>query len=738
VAVEKVTRVLVAVHEADRDAFLKRLQRLGVMHITQSESATSESQASADSRRVIQAIEALAPLVKKKKGATARKDLSRREFDDVAASFDYSSAVERLANLGREQSELEARIHSVETEKQRLAPWSSLTDSPTELYGLEAATVSFGRFPVDEDFRAAQDALQDGPGAVQAVNQSDDEVYVLVAAVPGSAEQVSRILSEHRFEAVDLHSVKGRPREVLDGLVREEETARERLRAIGTEVEQLGSTLPQLKVAADALANEEARKATAASLARTESVTLIHGWVRTRDVARLSRLVAESGAAAMTEVQPAEGEEQPVALVNRPVFRPFEMVLELFSMPLPTELDPTWLIAPFFGIFFALCLTDAGYGIVVALLAYFMMRKMGMSNKLLGIILVGAILTIPAGALVGGWFGDMPDRLGVGWLQAFKNRLMWFDPVKDPMKFFVLSIGLGYVQMVTGIAFEIADCIRVKNYGDGLLGQLPWFLSLNALTARVVFAKSLPPWAITALMVTILASVAAIVVLTQRSRETGLSQTLWFALFFAFLLFIGAKLRWLPGGFGLAKWGFWAVYLVMFAHAVVSTIKVRRFKPVPLAFGLAAGMTFGLYLARILPAWVPSVTGVLFFLMSPSNASVLAKFLWGGYALYGATGYIGVVLSYIRLMALGMCTGGVAVAINVIAWMLLPIPVVGIVGALIVLVVGHTYNIAVNVLGAFVHSLRLQYVEFFPRFYSGGGERFVPFRETNQFVSVKS
>ena len=129
---------------------------------------------------------------------------------------------------------------------------------------------------------------------------------------------------------------------------------------------------------------------------------------------------------------------------------------------------------------------------------------------------------------------------------------------------------------------------------------------------------------------------------------------------------------------------------------------------------------------------------MLFFLLSPSNASVMTKFLWGGYALYGATSYIGVVLSYIRLMALGMCTGGVAVAINVIAWMLLPIAVVGIVGALIVLVVGHTYNIAVNVLGAFVHSLRLQYVEFFPRFYSGGGERFVPFRETNQFVSVKS
>jgi V/A-type H+-transporting ATPase subunit I len=738
VAVEKVTRVLVAVHQEYSDSFLKRLQRLGVMHITQTESATAENQANADSRRVIQAIETLTPRVKKKKGATGKQELSHREFDEVAASFDYASAVERLANLTREQAELEVRIRTIEAEARRLEPWSGFDHSPAEMYEMSTVTVTFGWFPVEDDFRAAHEALKGGPGAIEIVGRSGDEVRVLVAALPGAADRVSRTLSENRFEVMDLHNVKGRPRDVLAGLARELAAARERLQKVGAEVEQLGSAMPQLKVAADALTNEEARKATAESLARTESVSLIHGWVRTRDMERLAKLVAESGAAAITEVQPAEGEEQPVALLNRRVFRPFEMVLELFSMPQPTEFDPTWLIAPFFGVFFGLCLTDAGYGIVVVLLAFFLMKKMGMSNKLLGIILIGGILTIPAGALVGGWFGDMPDRLGIGWLQSFKNTFMWFDPVKDPMKFFILTLVLGYTQMIAGIAFEIADCLHVRNYGDALLGQLPWFVVLNSLTARVVFARSLPAPAITVLMVLILASVAAIVVFTQRSRETALSQTLWFALFLAFLLFVGGKLHWLPTGFAFAKWAFWAVYLGMFGHAVATTVRTRRFRPAPLVFGVAAAATLVLYFMRVLPAWIPSVAGVLFFLLSPSNANVMSKFLWGGYALYGATGYIGVVLSYIRLMALGMCTGGVAVAVNVIAWMLLSVPVVGIIGALIVLIVGHSYNIAVNVLGAFVHSLRLQYVEFFPRFYSGGGERFTPFRESNQFVSVKS
>ena len=736
-AIEKVTRVLVAVHQASRDSFLKRLQRLGVMHVTQTESATPESrQVNSDSRRVIQAIETLTPRVKKK-GGRGRRLLSRTEYDELAASFDHDSTVERLSSLTREQAEFESRVKAVEADTRRLEPWAGLVHSPVEMYGLKSVTVSFGRFPGGDEFRAARDALQDGPAAIEMVGQSDEEVSVLVAAIPESADRIGRTLSEHHFEVVDLRNVKGRPQDVLAGLAQDAATAKARLRAVVPEIEELGADLPRLKVAADALTNEEARQATAVSLTRTVSVSLIHGWVRTRDLGRLDKLVTESGAAAMTEVEPAAGEEPPVALVNRPLFRPFEMVLDLFSLPLPTELDPTWLIAPFFGVFFALCLTDAGYGIVLVILTYIFMRKMGMNNKLLGIILIGAIITIPAGALVGGWFGDIPDRLGVGWLQVFKNKLMWFDPVKDPMKFFVISIALGYLQMITGIAFEIADCLRVRNYGDGLLGQLPWFVSLNALAARVVLAKSLPAWGSTALMVLILASVAAIVVFTQRSRPTALSQTLWFALFSAFLLYVGAKLHWLPAGFALAKWAFWAVFLGMFAHAVASILRARKFAPVPVAFGLAAAVALVLYFVGILPAWVPSLVGVVFFLLSPSNATVLAKFLWGGYALYGATGYIGVVLSYIRLMALGMCTGGVAVAINVIAWMLLPIPVVGVIGALIVLVIGHTYNIAVNVLGAFVHSLRLQYVEFFPRFYSGGGERFVPFREANQFVSVK-
>jgi V/A-type H+-transporting ATPase subunit I len=736
VAIEKVTRVLVAVHKEHRDQFLKKLQRLGVMHITQTEPATAESQANADSRRVIQAIEAITPRVKKK-GGLGRKRLSLQTFDELAASYDHTPAVERLNSLTREQAELESRLRTIETEFRRLKPWQELARSPAELYGLKAVTVTFGRFPGEDSVSAAQEALQDGPAAIEVVGRSDGEVCAYVVAIPESADKVNRTLSEYHFEAVDLRNVRGRPQEMLAELARETEQASARLKSVGDEIAQLGAELPKLKLAADALANEEARRATTASLPRTESVYLVHGWVRTRDLPRLGRLVDESGAAAMTEVEPAPGEEPPVALVNRRLLRPFEMVLELFSMPKPTEMDPTWIIAPFFSIFFAVCLTDAGYGIVIAALVYVLMRKMGPSNKLLGIVLIGALLTIPAGMLVGGWFADMPDRLGVTWLQELKNRLMWFDPIKDPMKFFIISLALGYVQLIAGILFEIADCLRVRNYGDALLGQLPWFIFLNALVARVLLSKSLPAWGSAGLILLVLASVAAIIVFTQRSRETALSQTLWFSLILSFFVYFGAKVRWLPPALAVAKWVFLGLFAAMFLRAAWSVVNSRQYKAAPVVLAVLGAGGVVLYFARILPPFPAFLPGLLFILLSPASRSLGAKLAWGGYALYGATGYIGVVLSYIRLMALGMCTGGIGMAINVIAWMVMPIPFVGVIAALIVLIIGHSYNIAVSVLGAFVHSLRLQYVEFFPRFYTGGGEGFSPFREVYQYVSVK-
>ena len=99
---------------------------------------------------------------------------------------------------------------------------------------------------------------------------------------------------------------------------------------------------------------------------------------------------------------------------------------------------------------------------------------------------------------------------------------------------------------------------------------------------------------------------------------------------------------------------------------------------------------------------------------------------------------MGDVLSYLRLMALGMVTAGLAMALNVIAKIFLGIPYgLGIILIIAIIVPLHLLNMALNALGAFVHTLRLQYAEFFPKFFVGGGRSFEPLAKEYKHVYIK-
>ena len=108
----------------------------------------------------------------------------------------------------------------------------------------------------------------------------------------------------------------------------------------------------------------------------------------------------------------------------------------------------------------------------------------------------------------------------------------------------------------------------------------------------------------------------------------------------------------------------------------------------------------------------------------------------GAYDLYNITGWLSDVLSYSRLLALGLATGVIASVINQMGSML-PNNVVGVIFFIVIFIVGHALNLAINLLGAYVHTNRLQFVEFFGKFYGGGGRPFAPFKQNTKYTDVK-
>lgn len=172
-----------------------------------------------------------------------------------------------------------------------------------------------------------------------------------------------------------------------------------------------------------------------------------------------------------------------------------------------------------------------------------------------------------------------------------------------------------------------------------------------------------------------------------------------------------------------------AIYDVVFWYMLVGGLVVLLLS--------IKGMTGTFGISFTLPSsvgnaagWVAAVGAIGIVLTGGrSSRNPFKRFLKGLYSLYNITGYLSDVLSYSRLLALGLATSVIASVVNKMAAMAGG-KIGGFIGVIIFIViflVGHTMNILINMLGAYVHTNRLQYVEFFGKFYSGGGKKFTPF-----------
>ncbi len=148
--------------------------------------------------------------------------------------------------------------------------------------------------------------------------------------------------------------------------------------------------------------------------------------------------------------------------------------------------------------------------------------------------------------------------------------------------------------------------------------------------------------------------------------------------------------------------------------------------------------TFGAVLAVI------GAVGIL-FMGGRESKNPVKRLMKGAYALYGVTGYLSDILSYSRLLALGLATSVISTVFNSMGQMVSEGlfhsnvfgAIIGIILFLVIFLIGHGLNMAINALGAYVHANRLQFVEFFGKFYSGGGRKFEPFAVKTKYFKFK-
>jgi len=372
------------------------------------------------------------------------------------------------------------------------------------------------------------------------------------------------------------------------------------------------------------------RKTIKSNFLKTESTTLIQGWVPIKHNEKLTSITQEvlgdDYYLKFEEVKEDEIDDVPIQLENNDLNASFEAVTGMYSLPKYNYLDPTPLLTPFYLIFFGMMVADVGYGLIMligTLLALKFLHFDTEMKKMVKFFMYLSFPTIVFGFMYGSIFGDIIKFNGL------------IDTNKDVMTILVLSVVFGVIQVFFGLGIKAFVLIRMGKPLDAFMDVGSWAITLLSL-----------------------------------------------------------------GGLGASS---------MMNIPVLKTIS-------------SAGAIIGALL--------------IVFTQGRQMESKAGKIGQGLYELYGITSYLGDLVSYTRLMAIGLSGGSIAGAINTIMRMI-PGPIgVFILGPLL-FVIFQTVNLLLSLLSGYVHSLRLTYVEYFSKFYEGGGRPFKPFETKNKYINLE-
>ena len=694
-AILPVKKVHIVVHKSIKDEFLKELQKEGIVHITEMEESTSKCVEKLT--RINDALNQLSGHKKRNPLSmffNMKRPISYNEFTDSAISSNYAETVEELEKVKMEREKAHAHLRQLEENIDLVSPWINLKQDLSTLKSFKQTEALPTIMPSADSSSLLFEKISDIPHSIEYIDAIGPLSYAIFFVKKEQSTQLKSRLIENECDISDFKDLSGEPSKLIEAFKKEIEQTNQKILNWKNREKELSEEIERLETVADLLTNEFRKNEVAEALPETIRTINIIGWILKRNIKRLETLVKNAEYAFFEEIERTPDERPPVALQNTKFSKPYEMLVKLYSMPDSKEYDPTPFLAVFFPIMFGLCITDAVYGILLILISLYLMKKVSGDKSLFRILLVGGILTIFAGAIVGGWMGDLFDYIGLDFLIRFKNAVTLFDPVAQPMVFIGLALGLGFIHMMIGIAIEIVDNIKNHEFGQAVFANLTWFILIPAIVLYfAIFNNSLIAKAILEIVLW-LCIMAIIVASHPEGKPHPIDQIVWAVIIWFLWYVITSK----------------AGQLLQFEYV----IKVPDYA----YYGLIPLVLFEITRFK-------------------KSKAALGKIAWGFYNLYGISSYLGVLLSYVRLMALGMVTGVIAIAINKIAWMITSIPVIGIILVILILIPSHLFNLVINALGGFIHTMRLQYIEFFGRFYSGGSKPFRPFKYETNYVEIK-
>lgn len=338
-------------------------------------------------------------------------------------------------------------------------------------------------------------------------------------------------------------------------------------------------------------------------------------------------------------------DEPPTQIKTSKIAKQADFVINQYSVPRYTDVDPTWSVFLFFMIFFGFIIADVGYGIVLCALGFLLASRKKTSSgakRLLKLIGTAGIFAIVWGMLFGSVFGFSHQEF------AFIPNGVMPNPQTDPIRLLLICLLMGALQIAYGYLLRGIKLFKNHQICAGIVNGVAWVMfMLGGILASAKFLLDF--------------------------FKLGTSKT-----FYEILTAVQ-----LPG------------LIVMLVGLVVGVIfagvGTRGFKKVTKSFS----------------------------------------------ALYGIINLFSDILSYARLFGLMLSGAIIAQQFNAIALSVMN-GFAGYIFGFLIMLVGHSFNIAMSSLSAYIHDVRLQYVEFFGKFYDGDGKMFKPFGANLNYVTIKN